>query len=182
MAFATRMMSDSDAEIEDELADTPRPIIAVVSSSSPSSHSRGMLEKLRDGIVGNLMLLSPSPSLFGVDENKNNHPRRRLVYCDWTASGRGVGFVEDYLRRDVLPTYGNTHTSASNAGRQTSCFREESREIIQLACNAHRTKDVVLFCGSGSTLLAAKLSNRQFIGIEIDRRHHATALKRLAAA
>jgi site-specific DNA-methyltransferase (adenine-specific) len=38
------------------------------------------------------------------------------------------------------------------------------------------------FCGSGSTLLAAKLSGRPFIGIEIDRQHHATALKRLTAA
>lgn len=36
------------------------------------------------------------------------------------------------------------------------------------------------FCGSGSTLLAAKLIGRRFIGIEIDRRHHATAMKRLA--
>ncbi len=38
------------------------------------------------------------------------------------------------------------------------------------------------FCGSGSTLLAAKLAGRPFIGFELDRRHHATALKRLAAA
>ncbi|OPH84365.1 DNA methyltransferase [Nitrobacter vulgaris] len=38
------------------------------------------------------------------------------------------------------------------------------------------------FCGSGSTLLAAKLTGRCFIGIELDAGHHATALKRLTAA
>jgi len=37
------------------------------------------------------------------------------------------------------------------------------------------------FCGSGSTLVAAREAGRQFIGIELDRRHHWTASARLAA-
>lgn len=36
------------------------------------------------------------------------------------------------------------------------------------------------FAGSGSTLLAAKQLNRQYIGIELDDRHAATAMRRLA--
>ena len=35
--------------------------------------------------------------------------RRRVTYADFTASGRGVGLVEDYLRK-VLELYANTHT------------------------------------------------------------------------
>ncbi len=43
--------------------------------------------------------------------------------------------------------------------------------------------DLVLdpFCGSGSTLVAARETGRDFLGFELDAGHHATATRRLAA-
>lgn len=38
------------------------------------------------------------------------------------------------------------------------------------------------FAGSGSTLVAARAAGRDFLGIELDPGHHATAARRLAAA
>ena len=73
------------------------------------------------------------------------------VYADWTASGRAFRFIEDYITSNVLSTYGNTHTSTSITGLQTSCYRHEARQIIAESVNAHAKNDVVIFTGTGST-------------------------------
>ena len=75
---------------------------------------------------------------------------RRVTYADYTASGRSLSFVEDYIREVVLPLYANTHTEASGTGLQTSRFREDAREIIGSCLN---TSDeyAVIFVGSGCT-------------------------------
>jgi selenocysteine lyase/cysteine desulfurase len=75
---------------------------------------------------------------------------RRVIYADYTASGRALTFIEDFIREAVLPLYANTHTESSGTGLQTTRFREDARRIIGDAVGA--TGDhVVLFCGSGST-------------------------------
>ena len=48
---------------------------------------------------------------------------RPVVYADYTASGRSLTFIEDYLRDVVLPLYANTHTESSGTGLQTTRFR-----------------------------------------------------------
>jgi selenocysteine lyase/cysteine desulfurase len=81
---------------------------------------------------------------------------RRVVYADYTASGRALSFIEDHLREVVLPLYANTHTESSGTGRQTTRFREDAREIVRHAFGA--TDDhVVLFTGAGSTGAIDKL-------------------------
>ncbi|MEX2551042.1 MAG: aminotransferase class V-fold PLP-dependent enzyme [Nitriliruptoraceae bacterium] len=81
---------------------------------------------------------------------------RRVVYADYTASGRALGFIEDHLREVVLPLYANTHTETSGTGRQTTRFREDARRIIGEAFGA-RDEHVVLFAGTGSTGAIDKL-------------------------
>ncbi|WP_369212652.1 aminotransferase class V-fold PLP-dependent enzyme [Streptomyces flavofungini] len=81
---------------------------------------------------------------------------RRITYADWTASGRSLSFIEDYLREAVLPRYANTHTQSSENGRLTGRLREEARAIIADAVGAGAGHHVI-FCGSGTTGAVDKL-------------------------
>jgi selenocysteine lyase/cysteine desulfurase len=73
-----------------------------------------------------------------------------LVYCDHTASGRGLASIEKVISRDVLPHYANTHSDASHTGRHTGQLREWARQTIKEVINAGN-EDILIFCGSGAT-------------------------------
>ena len=81
---------------------------------------------------------------------------RRVTYADYTASGRALSFIEDYLRDAVLPLYANTHTESSGTGLQTTRFREEARRIIRDGVGGS-DDHAVIFCGSGMTAAVNKL-------------------------
>ena len=82
---------------------------------------------------------------------------RRVTYADYTASGRSLTFIEDYIREAVLPLYANTHTESSGTGLQTTRFREDARAIIRESLGGDAGDHVVIFCGSGSTAAINKL-------------------------
>ena len=101
--------------------------------------SRSLIETIRANVIGDdEAVLGP----FGL---------RRVTYADYTASGRSLAFIEDFIRDAVLPLYGNTHTESSGTGRQTTRFREDARRTIANAVGATAADHVVLFAGSGST-------------------------------
>ncbi len=96
-------------------------------------------------------------SVIGRDEAVDGpFGPRPVIYADYTASGRSLSFIEDYIRDAVLPLYANTHTESSGTGLQTTRFREDARQIIRECLGA--TEDhAVLFTGSGCTGAIAKL-------------------------
>jgi selenocysteine lyase/cysteine desulfurase len=104
-----------------------------------------LIESIRAAVIGDdEAVMGP----FGL---------RRVTYADYTASGRSLDFIEDYIRHSVLPLYANTHTESSGTGLQTGRFREEARAIIREAVGANAADHVVIFTGSGSTGAINKL-------------------------
>ena len=96
-----------------------------------------------------------------------------MTYADYTASGRALTFVEDYIRDAVLPLYANTHTESSGTGLQTTRFREDARAIIRDAVGGNADDHAVIFTGSGMTgainLLVGVLELR--IPADLDERY-----------
>ncbi|XP_057312745.1 uncharacterized protein LOC130654218 isoform X2 [Hydractinia symbiolongicarpus] len=81
---------------------------------------------------------------------------RKVIYCDYTASGKSLQFIEDYIRDEVLPYYGNTHTTTSISSLQTTQLRNEAKQIIRHCTNATED-DAVIFVSSGTTGAIGKL-------------------------
>jgi selenocysteine lyase/cysteine desulfurase/LmbE family N-acetylglucosaminyl deacetylase len=96
---------------------------------------------------------------------------RRATYADYTASGRALDFVEDFIREEVLPTYANTHSEASATGRRTTRLREQARALVREGLGAGEGV-AVIFCGSGATAAVDKLVGILGLRIPADLDHH----------
>ena len=81
------------------------------------------------------------------------------VYCDYTASGKSLRFIEDYITSNVMPLYANTHSLQSASGKQTIFIREEARAIIKRVCNANEDH-ALIFTGTGATSAANLLISK----------------------
>lgn len=96
------------------------------------------IAELREGVIGKRAMV---PGPFGPHQ---------MLYCDYTASGRALRQVEDFVMEEVLPWYANSHTEASHCGARMTAMRREARALVGAACGAG-PEHAVIFCGSGAT-------------------------------
>jgi len=90
--------------------------------------------------------------------------RRALTYADQTASGRSLRYIEDYLVKEVLPFYGNTHTEDSHVGSKTTRLVHKAARYVKRRVGAG-PGDALLFCGSGTTAAIKRL--QEVMGVAV---------------
>ncbi len=102
--------------------------------------------------------------IVGVDSTfETPFGERLMVYCDYTASGRCLRFVESYLQ-SLQRVYANTHTEDDITGRSMSQLLHEAEEAIKQSVNAG-PEGRIIACGTGATGAIDKL--QQIIGVTL---------------
>ena len=111
--------------------------------------------------------LSPAyirQQIVGVDSTfETPFGERLMVYCDYTASGRCLRFVESYLQ-SLQRVYANTHTEDDITGRSMTQLLHEAEEAIKKSVNAGRSGRIIA-CGTVATGSIDKL--QQIVGVAL---------------
>ena len=88
---------------------------------------------------------------------------RLMMYADYTASGRCLCFVENYLRQ-LQRIYANSHTEDDISGRSMTQLLREAEASIKRSVHAGKTGRIICV-GSGATGAIDKL--QQIIGVSL---------------
>lgn len=103
-----------------------------------------------DMIGNNIQFTSP------IEDANDNLMKKFLIYADFTASGKGLRKIEDFIKYQVLPTYANVHSTVGHCAEITSKYLSEAKEYLRVYTNAKGNYSII-FHGQGATGGAHKL-------------------------
>ena len=104
-------------------------------------------------------------NIIGRDQTFDSpYGEKKIIYADWTASGRLYAPIENMLRKNIFPFVANTHTETSTTGATMSIAMHESLKIIKKHVNANKD-DVIISAGAGMTMLVSKF--QRILGLKI---------------
>lgn len=104
-------------------------------------------------------------NIIGVDQTfQSPYGEQKLMYTDWTASGRMYRPIEDKLLNDFGPFVANTHTETSTSGAAMTLAYHKARAIIKQHVNANEN-DVLITEGSGMTGVVNKF--QRILGLKV---------------
>jgi len=104
-------------------------------------------------------------NIIGINQDfESPFGRQRILYADWTASGRMFAPIEKMLSEEIAPFIGNTHTETSVTGTTMTRAYHEALHIIKQHVHAD-PEDVIICYGSGMTAVANKF--QRILGLRI---------------
>jgi len=92
---------------------------------------------------------------------------KKIIYADWTASGRLYRPIEDFISSTLGPYVANTHTEATLTGTTMTLAYAEAQTTIKKHVNAGKN-DVLIMDGSGMTGVVNKF--QRILGLRIPER------------
>jgi len=93
---------------------------------------------------------------------------QKIIYADWTASGRIYKGIEDKLNQEIFPFVANTHTETSTTGAIMSLAFYEAIHIIKHHIGAN-DNDILISGGAGMTMLVNKF--QRILGLKIHEKY-----------
>jgi selenocysteine lyase/cysteine desulfurase len=96
-------------------------------------------------------------NITGIDTTyQTPYGAKKILYCDWIASGRFYGPIEKILNERFGPFVANTHSETNETGKRMTLSYQYAHELIKEYVNAD-SKDVIITAGSGMTSVINKL-------------------------
>ncbi|MGY0425593.1 MAG: aminotransferase class V-fold PLP-dependent enzyme [Polaribacter sp.] len=103
--------------------------------------------------------------IIGVDQKfASPYGEQKLIYTDWTASGRLYKPIEEKILSEFGPFVANTHTETSTSGAAMTLAYREARKIIKKHVHANNN-DVLITAGSGMTGVVNKF--QRILGLKV---------------
>lgn len=107
--------------------------------------------------------------VVGVDDEFDTpYGRKKIIYADWTASGRLYAPIEKRLINDIGPFVGNTHTGTTVTGKRMTEAYHYALKLIKNHVNAN-DEDVIISSNSGMTGVVNKF--QRILGLKIHEKY-----------
>ncbi len=104
-------------------------------------------------------------NIIGIDQEFDSpFGKKKIIYTDWTASGRLYRPIEEKLINDFGPFVANTHTETTVSGTAMTMAYHEAKHIIKKHVNATED-DVLINTGTGMTGVVNKF--QRILGLRI---------------
>jgi selenocysteine lyase/cysteine desulfurase len=114
--------------------------------------SEQYFKRFRDNIIG---LNQEFQTVFG---------KKKIIYADWTASGRLYGPIEERISMQIGSFVANTHTETSVTGSTMTQAYQHAKRIIKIHVNALE-RDILISSNAGMTGVTNKL--QRILGLKV---------------